>query len=555
MMEDAALAELLFPNVAATPEEMEERYPKRNLPEGAKVTRIAPSPTGFMHLGNLFGALTDERLAHQSGGVFLLRIQDTDLKRQVEGGVEKILDVFHKFGLQFDEGALENEGEFGSYGPYRQRQRAEIYHVFAKRLVAEGKAYPCFCSEEELAGMRERQEAEGENPGYYGKWALWRGRGLEEIKKELETGKPWVLRFRSEGDPAKYLHLTDLVKGQIDMPENEQDIVLLKSDGIPTYHFAHVIDDHLMRTTHVVRGEEWIATWPFHAQLFQALGWKPPKYVHTAQLMKMDGGSKRKLSKRKDPELALDYYFAEGYPVPSVMEYLLTLLNSNFEEWRLANPAAPVGDFKFTTGKMSVSGSLFDLDKLRDVSRNVVAMMTTEEVWGYLTEWAREYAPEFYAILTDRPDYTKAILSIGRGVPKPRKDIAVWSEFQDYMAFFFDGLFVPGAEYPENVPMEDVRAVLKEYRELYDEHDDQEAWFQKIRDLCTAHGYAAQPKEYRQHPELYKGHVGDISAVLRMAVTGRVNSPDMYEVMHVMGVEKVRERLASALARLAGPRE
>ena len=553
MLEDAALAELLFPNVAATPEEMEERYPKRDLPEGAKVTRIAPSPTGFMHLGNLFGALTDERLAHQSGGVFLLRIEDTDLKRQVEGGVEKILDVFCKFGLRFDEGALENGGEFGAYGPYRQRQRAAIYHVFAKKLVAEGKAYPCFCSEEELSSMRERQEAEGANPGYYGKWALWRGRGLEEIQKELLAGKPWVLRFRSMGDPARYLHLTDLVKGQIDMPENEQDIVLLKSDGIPTYHFAHVIDDHLMRTTHVVRGEEWIATWPFHAQLFQALCWKPPKYVHTAQLMKMDGGGKRKLSKRKDPELALDYYFAEGYPVPSVTEYLLTLLNSNFEEWRLANPDSPAGDFKFTTGKMSVSGSLFDLDKLRDVSRNVVSVMTTEEVWGRLTAWAREYAPDFYALLADRPDYAKAILSIGRGVPKPRKDIAVWSEFRDYMAFFYDGLFVPGAEYPENVPPEDVRAVLKEYRELYDEHDGQETWFRKIRDLCTAHGYAALPKEYRQHPELYKGHVGDVSAVLRMAVTGRVNSPDMFEVMRILGAEKVRERLASALARLAAP--
>lgn len=548
-MDYEKLAELLFPDVTETPEDMEAKYPPRDLPEGAKVTRMAPSPTGFMHLGNLFGAVTDERLAHQSGGVFMLRIEDTDKKREVEGGVETIISVFKKFGLNFDEGALV-EGEKGDYGPYRQRQRAPIYHVFAKKLVSEGKAYPCFCTEEELTSMREKQEAEGVNTGYYGKWATCRDLHLEKVEENLKDGKSWVLRFRSEGNPENYIHLTDLVKGKIDMPENDQDIVLLKSDGIPTYHFAHVVDDHLMRTTHVVRGEEWLSTWPVHVQIFQALGWRPPKYIHTAQLMKMDGGSKRKLSKRKDPELALDFYFAEGFPVPSVIEYLLTLLNSNFEEWRLANPAEPVENFKFTTNKMSVSGSLFDLDKLRDVSRNVVAMLPTEKVWEYLTDWAQKYDGEFYGLLTRDPDYSKAIISIGRGIPKPRKDIAVWSEMKEYMAFFFDELFTFAGIWPENMSTEDVKTVLEKYAGIYDRDDEQQAWFDKIKELSVSMGYAASPKEYKAEPDKYKGHVGDISAVLRMAVTGRVNSPDMYTVMHILGGEKVKERLNKALERI-----
>lgn len=545
-MDFEKLAELLFPDVTETPDDMEKKYPPRDLPEGAKVTRMAPSPTGFMHLGNLFGAVTDERLAHQSGGVFMLRIEDTDKKREVEGGVETIISVFKKFGLNFDEGALV-EGEFGNYGPYRQRQRAGIYHVFAKKLVQEGKAYPCFCTEEELGSMREKQEAEGVNTGYYGKWATCRNLTYDEIAEKINQGTSWVLRFKADGDPEKYIHLTDLVKGNIDMPENDQDIVILKSDGIPTYHFAHVVDDHLMRTTHVVRGEEWLSTWPCHVQMFAALGWKPPKYVHTAQLMKMDGGSKRKLSKRKDPELALDFYFAEGFPVPSVIEYLLTLLNSNFEEWRLANPTEPVENFKFNTKKMSVSGSLFDLDKLRDVSRNVVAMLSTEKVWEYLTDWAEKYDEEFYKLLTRDEDYSKAIISIGRGVPKPRKDIAVWSEMKDYMSFFFDELFTSENVYPENMSKEDIKAVLSQYPSIYDSKDEQNDWFGKIKDLTVSLGYAASPKEYKNEPEKFKGHVGDISAVLRMAVTGRVNSPDMYTVMKILGKDKVIERIENAL--------
>ena len=396
------LAELLFPDVERDADDYERLYPERKLPEGAKVTRIAPSPTGFIHLGNLYGALTDERLAHQSGGIFFLRIEDTDAKREVANGAEMIRACLRSFGLVFDEGALEG-GDRGAYGPYRQRERAHIYHAFAKKLVLEGKAYPCFCSEEELAEMRAEQEREKVNFGYYGKWAKYRDLPFDEAERRIRAGEPYVLRFRSEGDPSHYLHLTDQIRGKIDMPENDQDFVLLKSDGIPTYHFAHVVDDHLMRVTHVVRGEEWLATWPIHVQLFAALGWKCPKYCHTAHLMKAEGSGKRKLSKRKDPELALSFYRENGYPSESVREYLMTLLNSNFEEWRLANPKADIDAFPFALSKMGVSGALFDLDKLRDVSKNVVAAMTAQQVYDAVWRLGARIRPAVLRAAGRRP--------------------------------------------------------------------------------------------------------------------------------------------------------
>lgn len=548
-MDYAALADLLFPHIHGTVEELERRFPPRKLPEGACVTRMAPSPTGFMHLGNLFGALTDERLAHLSGGVFYLRIEDTDAKREVPGGVEAILHVFSQYGLHFDEGAA-LDGDQGAYGPYRQRQRAEIYQTVAKHLVRGGHAYPCFCSEDDLERMRARQEAEKANFGYYGKWAAHRDQTLEEIRAQLDAGKPFVLRFRSQGDPARQDSIVDCVKGTLRFPQNEQDMVLLKSDGIPTYHFAHVVDDHLMRTTHVVRGEEWLATLPFHVQLFDTLGWQRPQYCHTAQLMKLEGETKRKLSKRKDPELALEFYRAEGFPVPSVLEYLLTLLNSNFEEWRLANPAAPWREFPFSTAHMSVSGSLFDLDKLRDVSKNVVAMLTADQVYDDLADWARQYDPDFFVLLNADPAKAKAILSIGRGVPKPRKDIAVWSEMKRYMAFFYDPLFVREDPMPERVPPADIAAVLDRYPELYNPDDDSAAWFDKVKQLAASLGYAPETKLYKKNPQDYTGPVGDISGVLRVAVTGRTNSPDLCEVMRILGKQSVIARLQGAKALL-----
>lgn len=539
------LASLLFKEDLKTAEEYEEIYPQRNLKEGAQVTRIAPSPTGFMHLGNLFGAITDERIAHLSGGIFYLRIEDTDKKREVEGGVETILKVFDRFGLNFDEGAVLN-GDNGNYGPYRQRQRELIYKAYAKSLVERGLAYPCFCTEEELEKMRETQAANKENFGYYGKYAKYRDCPIEEIEKRLKNGESYVLRFKSMGDPNKKVYHTDLIKGKMEFPENDQDIVLLKADGIPTYHFAHVIDDHLMRTTVVVRGEEWLATLPVHLQLFDTLGFKRPKYAHTAQLMKMDGESKRKLSKRKDPELSLDFYHSKGYPVLSVIEYLLTLLNSNFEDWRRQNQNLSYEKFPFSAKKMSVSGSLFDTDKLNDVSKNVIALMDEETVYNNVLEWAKLYDEEFYKLLYSNPSYAKSIFAIGRGGKKPRKDISSWDEVKAYMGFFYDEYFNFEYEFPENVSKENTLKILDLYKKLYDENQDMNTWFETICALSEKIGFAPSTKEYRENPEKYEGNPGDTSMVLRVAMTGRQNAPDLYSVMKILGREKVINRLEKA---------
>lgn len=544
-MDYQSLADLLFPHIQTTPQEIEQQYPPRNLPEGAKVTRMAPSPTGFMHLGNLYGAIADERLAHQSGGVFYLRIEDTDQKREVEGGVGMILDVFQNYNLPFDEGAT-TQGDNGLYGPYRQRQRASLYQTFAKQLVQQGKAYPCFCTEEELSEIRAEQEKIKDNFGYYGPYALWRDRPLEDIEQKLTQQIPFVLRFRSEGSLENRVKFTDLVKGNMEFPENDQDIVLLKSDGVPTYHFAHVVDDHLMRTTHVVRGEEWLATLPIHLQLFAAMGWKTPKYLHTAQLMKMDGGSKRKLSKRKDPELALDYYKEQGYTIDAVKEYLMTLLNSNFEDWRIANPNAPLDDFPFSMKKMSVSGALFDLLKLNDISKNVISRMTPQEVYSLLTLWAQQYDPEFSVLLQQDSIYTQNALSIGRGGAKPRKDIAVWSEAKEYLNFFYPSLFTPDYTLPERINPEQAVSILAKYQTIYQYQDDSTAWFEKIKELTESVGFTTDMKAFKKNPEEFAGNVADISAVLRIAITGRQNSPDLYEVMKVLGESLSMQRLRDA---------
>lgn len=542
-----SLAQLIFPDEDKGTEYYESLYPPRSLPEGAKVTRIAPSPTGFMHLGNLYGALTDERLAHQSGGVFMLRIEDTDSKREVENGVEMIIAALGSFGLVFDEG-MTADGEKGCYGPYRQSNRAHIYHAFAKKLLLEGKAYPCFCTEEELAAMHEKQEAEKANFGYYGKWAKYRSLPTDEAEALIRAGKPFVLRFRSEGSEDRYLHLDDMIRGRIDVPENCQDFVLLKSDGIPTYHFAHVVDDHLMRVTHVVRGEEWLATWPIHIQLFASLGWKSPKYCHTAHLMKAEGNGKRKLSKRKDPELALSFYRENGYPVESVREYLMTLLNSNFEEWRLANPSAALEDFKFSVSKMGSSGALFDLDKLRDVSRNVVASMTAQQVYDRVLDWAKEYDPSFAELLEGDERYALRILSIGRGGKKPRKDIALWSDVKPYMSMFYPSLFVRREGLPDGFDRSDIKKALEMFCDTYDENDTQEQWFARIKEIAASLGYAPETKLYKQSPDSYRGHVGDISMFIRVALTGSTNSPDMYEIMQILGRGESLSRISGFAA-------
>ena len=548
-MDYQALAELLFPDVTTTPEELEERFPPRNLPEGAVVTRMAPSPTGFVHLGNLVQGMISERMAHRSGGVLFLRVEDTDAKREVPGAVEVLIESLKHYNIFFDEGAT-IDGDFGNYGPYRQRQRADIYHVYARKLVSEGKAYPCFCTEEELTAMREKQEANKETTGYYGPYAVWRDRSMEEIREQLAAGNPWVLRFRSEGSIEHQFKFDDLVKGKLTITENNVDHVLLKSDGIPTYHFAHAVDDHLMRTTHVVRGDEWLSTLPFHIQLFQALGFKLPKYVHIGPLMKMDGNSKRKLSKRKDPELALTYYKAEGFSTAAMREYLMTVLNSNFEDWRRANPDADIDTFPFSPKKLNPAGSLFDYAKLIDVSKNVISRMSAGDVYAQLTGWAEEFQPDFAEKLEADPAYAKAILAIGRGGRKPRKDLATWKDARDYMGFFYDEYLeqpVFDAKFDKAV----IADVLKRFLESFDMADDSVVWFNKVKAITEAIGFTTDMKAYKQDPEAYPGTVADVSTFLRLAVTGKTNSPDLYTVMQLLGKDRTTARIHAALETLA----
>ena len=547
-MDYCALAQLLFPDVTATPEEMEAKYPPRNVPEGAVITRMAPSPTGFVHLGNLVQGLTSERMAHQSGGVLFLRVEDTDAKREVPGAVEVLIETLKHYGIHFDEGAT-IDGDNGDYGPYRQRQRAEIYHVFAKKLVQEGMAYPCFCTEEELSAMREKQETAKQTTGYYGEYAIWRDRSLEDIRAQLDAGRPWVLRFRSTGDVANQFKFNDLVKGELTVTENNIDQVLLKSDGIPTYHFAHAVDDHLMHTTHVVRGDEWLPSLPFHIQLFKALGFKLPKYVHIGPLQKMDGSSKRKLSKRKDPELALTYYKKEGFPVQAVYEYIMTLLNSNYEDWRRANPNAPAAEFKFSPKKLNPAGNLFDYSKLCDISKNEIAKMDAQQVYLLLLEWAKEFDPEFGSKLEADPEYAKRILAIGRGGKKPRKDIATWAEAKPYMGFFYEE-YLESPCFDEKFSKDVIRSALEKFLDRYDFQDDSNTWFEKVKEITNELGFTTDMKAYKADPSAYPGTVADVSTFLRLAVTGKTNSPDLYTVMQILGYDVTVSRIRGAISLL-----
>ncbi len=547
-MDYLKLADILFPEIDKTPDYFEAKYPPRDLPEGARVTRFAPSPTGFLHLGGLFAAMVAAKTAHTSGGVFYLRIEDTDKKREVEGGISGIIDGLARFGIVPDEGRISEREDKGAYGPYRQSERREIYATFAKELVKKGLAYPCFCTEDEISAIREAQENEPIK-GYFGKWAKCRNLTLEQIEANLAAGKPWTLRLRSAGDMEKKITISDFIRGKIEMPANVLDIVLLKQDGIPTYHFAHVCDDHFMRTTHVIRGEEWLSSVPKHIALFKACGFKVPKYVHTAQVMKLDDetGDKRKLSKRKDPEAAVSYFVEKGFPKESLIEYLLTLLNSNFEDWRRANPGTDAMDFPFNLKKMGASGCLFDLQKLTDVSKNVISHMDAETVYARIARWAEVYDPAFYAIFTKDPAYSTAIVNIDRDVPKPRKDLAKWDEAPAYLAYFFDETYENqgAALLPERVSREDAKAILTNYAEIYDPADDRDAWFARMKTICPALGFCPEVKVYKKDPASYKGHVGDVSTVVRLAVTGRTNTPDLCSIMQLLGRERVLARLAA----------
>ncbi|MBE5040180.1 glutamate--tRNA ligase [Ructibacterium gallinarum] len=545
-MDYTALAELLFPQIDKNPEDYEQKYPLRDLPDGAMVTRIGPSPTGFVHLGNLYNAMIGERLAHQSGGTFYLRVEDTDAKREVPGAVELVLSAMDYFGIHFDEGADAN-GDRGNYGPYRQRQRKEIYQCFAKELVRRGLAYPCFCTEERLAEMRSEQMANKENFGYYGKWALCRDLSFEEIKERIAAGESYVLRFRSEGNIENTVELNDGIRGILHLQENYQDFVLLKSDGIPTYHFAHVVDDHLMRTTHVVRGEEWLSTAPMHLQLFDTFGWIRPVYCHTPVLMKMDGETKRKLSKRKDPELGLDYYRREGYVPEAVREYLMTVLNSNFEEWRSENPELPMEEFPFSLEKMSNSGALFDMMKFDNVSQETLLRLPASEIYEKMAAWLSEYDPEFAKLFTRDRAFSERIIDVGRSGNRPRKDLTNWKQARQFLSFYFGETFAMEDPFPERVSQEDRKEILARYLAGYDASDDNSAWFEKIRQITGDMGYAVKPKDYKKNPEQYKGSITDVSNVIRVAVVGRTNSPDLWEICQIIGEEAMKERIRAAM--------
>ncbi|WP_314020942.1 glutamate--tRNA ligase [Mogibacterium diversum] len=550
-MNSIELSELIYPEIA-NDTDYEAMYPKRNLPEGAKVTRLGPSPTGFIHLGNLYGAFVDERLAHQSGGVFYLRIEDTDDKRFVENAVEIIISSLAFFGIKFDEGVTEH-GDVGSYGDYTQSPRGEIYRFYAKKLLAEGKAYPCFLTEEEISEIRENQEKEKIAPGIYAGWSKYRDWDKDpDIEKlvidHISAGDPFVIRLKSYGTPnatgedIKRNKVVDGIRGTLDVPENFQDVVIIKTTGIPTYHFAHAVDDHLMRTTHVIRGEEWLPSLPIHVELFDKLGFEFPVYCHTAQLMKIgEDGNKRKLSKRKDPELSLDYYRDQGYHPAAVREYLLTILNSNYEEWRMENPEADIDEFKFTTEKMSNSGALFDLDKLNDVSKEALLHISAYEIAEFLEDWSLEFAPE-YSYIFDDMDLLVKILDLGRDEKKPRKDLVYARQIMEFISYFYDQSFKVIDEVPAEAEADKVK-ILEEYLSSYNHADTQEEWFNKIREIATNLGYAAKPKDYKKNPDDYKGHVGHVSTVIRLALVGRAQSPDVWAIQQIMGEDMVRARI------------
>ena len=546
------LADLIFPD-AKEISYYEEKYKKRDLPEGAIVTRFAPSPTGFVHIGGLYQALVARTVAKKTGGVFFLRVEDTDQKREVENGVTGIVNSLKDFDLSPDEGMISEEDEIGEYGPYKQSLRKEIYQAYAKYMIEQGKAYPCFCTPEELEKIREKQEVAKVRTGYYGVWAHCRNISVDEAIEKIKAGEKYIVRFKSQGREDKKIKHHDVIKGNVDFPENDQDIIIIKSDGLPTYHFAHLVDDHLMGTTHVIRSDEWLSSVPLHLQLFYEAGFKAPKYAHISPIMKNDNGNKRKLSKRKDPEAAVSYYAEIGVPSDSVKEYLLNIANSSFENWRKQNPEKQIEEFDFSLNKMSVSGALFDMVKLLDVSKSVISKYSAEKIYEEASKWSEKYDEELQKMLEDK-EYALKIFGIERGGKKPRKDIAKWSDVKENIEYMYDEWFYKNYTKPEYQVINekaDIEKILKLYLEkFYNEADDKQEWFDKIKKLSGELGYAEEVKAFKANPEMYKAHVGDVSTVLRIALTGRTNTPDMYEIMNVLGKESIQKRFEKAIENL-----
>ena len=542
------LAELIFPN-AKDISYYEEKYPERNLPEGAIVTRFAPSPTGFVHIGGLYQALVARTASANTNGVFFLRIEDTDQKREIENGVTGIVKSLQDFDMSPDEGQISENQEIGKYGPYKQSNRKEIYEAYAKYMISIGKAYPCFATAEELDEMRKTQEAAKVRPGYYGVWAKYRNLPVDEAAEKIKNGIPYIIRFRSPGREDRKIKHKDVIKGNVDFPENDQDIVIIKADGLPTYHFAHIVDDHLMHTTHVIRSDEWLSSVPLHLQLFQEIGFKSPKYCHIAPIMKNDNGNKRKLSKRKDPEAAVSYYDEQGIPSLAVKEYLLNIANSNFESWRRQNKNADISEFKFELNKMSVSGALFDMVKLLDVAKIVISKYSSEEVYKDAIKWASKYDIELAELLQKDKEYTLKVLGIERGNEKPRKDIAKWSDLKENIGYMYDEEFEKiksNYELQKITDKEKIKQILNTYADKYfDINDDKQTWFNKLKDLAEEFGYAREVKEFKANPEKYEAHVGDVSTLIRIALTSKTNTPDLYEIIKVLGKDRVLSRLKS----------
>lgn len=546
-MDYKELADLIFPD-AKTVEYYEGKYPERNLEEGAFVTRFAPSPTGFIHIGGLFGAIIDKKLAKQSNGVFILRIEDTDQKREIENGISQIVDSLNEFGIMPDEGMISETKSKGNYGPYKQSERKDIYQAFAKSLIQKGLAYPCFCTPEEIEKTRKKQEAAKVRPGYYGVWAKCRTMPIDEVANKIKNGEKYIIRFKSQGREDRRIKHKDLIKGNIEFPENDQDIVIIKADGLPTYHFAHVVDDHLMRTTHVIRGDEWVSSIPLHLELFKALEIKPPKYAHTATIMKEENGGKRKISKRKDPEAAVSFYYEQGIPKEAVVEYLLNIANSNFELWRKANQDKSIDEFELLLNKMNISGAVFDMVKLQDVSKNVICKFSAQKIYDEVLNWAKKYDSKLANLLKNNKEYSLKILNIERSNVKPRKDIAKWSDVRKTIEYMYEEEFknITNFEYQKINDPEEINKIVQEYRDnFFDINDDKETWFNKMKDLSEKLGYAREVKEFKKNPEQYKGHVGDISTVIRVKLTSKCNTPDLYEIMQVLGKEEVLKRLNS----------
>ncbi len=536
------LANWIFPD-AKPISYYEEKYPERNLPEGAVVTRFAPSPTGFVHLGSLYQSLIARTVATKTNGVYFLRIEDTDQKREVENGVSLIVKGLADFGIVADEGMTGEDSEIGEYGPYIQSKRKEIYQAYAKHLIEEGLAYPCFMSQEELDEMRKKQETAGVRPGYYGVWAKYRTLPVDEAAEKIKAGEPYIIRFKSPGREDKKVRYHDVIKGNVEFPENDIDLIIIKSDGLPTYHFASVCDDHLMHTNMVIRGDEWLSSMPTHIQLYGCMGFKAPKFAHIAPIMKNDEGGKRKLSKRKDPEANVEYYTELGVPKDAIIEYLYNIANSNFEGWRKGNKEASINDFDFKIDKMSVSGALFDIVKILDISKTVISRYDAETVYNESLKWAKVYDEDLAKTLEDK-EYALKVFGIERGNAKPRKDVAKWSDVKDNISHMYED----PTEYDfDSIAGEDAKKIAEEYIKIYDENDDNEAWFNKVKDLAGNCGYAREVKEYKENPDNWPGHVGDVSTAIRVIVTGRRNTPNLCEIMKVLGKDTVIRRLENAI--------